>query len=325
MVHCHMPMSGVVARLAAKDVQKRTGRKIPVLYTAHGFHFCSGEALKNWIYYPIERYLARYTDRLIVINQEDYKRASKFPTRGTVEYVPGVGVNVNLAENMASNASKADVRKVLCQNDVADVWEVLHENGVKISERIAKKTPDTKVLVAIGELNENKNHCLLLEMMSELKDLDLMCVICGTGNQMESLEQQIEERQLQGRVILAGYVNDVTQVLQSADCFVLPSKREGLPVVVMEAMAQGLPVIACEIRGVTDLIEHTKGGYLVKRNDAVDFAVKVRRLFTEKEGKSAVPREIRRQQMGEWNRKRVQAFSKEVVEQRMREIYQSLE
>ena len=78
LIHCHMPMSGVVARRAAWQVRKRTGREVPVLYTAHGFHFCHGVPWKNWLYYPIERHYARYTDRLILINEEDYRRGCHF-------------------------------------------------------------------------------------------------------------------------------------------------------------------------------------------------------------------------------------------------------
>lgn len=99
-----------------------------------------------------------------------------------------------------------------------------------------------------------------------------------------------------------------------ADCFVLPSYQEGLPVAVMEAMAAGLPVIASDIRGVNDLIEHTKGGYLVQGFDPEDYAVKIRRMFTEKDAESAVPRDVRRNLMGEWNKKRVKQFSTQVVD-----------
>ena len=84
LVHCHMPLSAVVTRLAAQKVRRQTGKHIPVLYTAHGLHFYSGAPLQNWIYYPIERYLAKYTDRLILINQEDYQRGLHFPIRGKV-------------------------------------------------------------------------------------------------------------------------------------------------------------------------------------------------------------------------------------------------
>ena len=301
LIHCHMPMSAVVGRLAANAVRKKTGRKVPVLYTAHGFHFYSGAPWKNWLYYPVERYLARYTDRLIVINGEDYERAGHFPIRGKVVYVPGVGAKLQSAGKKKDSVWKRDLRQ---------------EFGL---------SEDTKLLVSVGELSARKNNSLVVRAMAEVKDLDLVYIVCGSGDREESLRQQVQDLQLERKVFFAGYVNEVSEVLCQADAFVLPSYQEGLPVAVMEAMTCGLPVIASDIRGVRDLIEHGKGGYLVQGFDPVDYAVKIRRLFTEKQGEKAIPRAQRRQQMGEWNKKRVQAFSLEVVATKMREIYQEIE
>lgn len=306
LVHCHMPMSGVVTRLAAEKVRKESKRNVPVLYTAHGFHFFKGAPLKNWIYYPVERYLARYTDRLILINDEDYKRGQKFPIRGKVEYVPGIGIK--LPENNQIHNIDTDAK-------ISYIYNII---GKKV-------TSDTKVLVSIGELSKRKNHILLIEMMAELMDLNIICIIGGSGSEETSLLKKIQELHLEEKVFLAGYINDVPSLLAISDCFVLPSFQEGLPVVVMEAMAAGLPVIAGRIRGVTDLIEHTKGGYLVQDFEPENFAVKVRRMFTEKDKKSAIPRDIRREQMGRWNMERVKKFSRDVVEKRMWDIYNSVQ
>ena len=73
LVHCHTPVGGVIGRIAAKKA------KVPcTIYTAHGFHFYKGAPVKNWVmYYPIEKWLSRYTNVLITINKEDYERASK--------------------------------------------------------------------------------------------------------------------------------------------------------------------------------------------------------------------------------------------------------
>ncbi len=307
LVHCHMPLSAAVARMAARKVQKQTGRQVPILYTAHGLHFYTGAPLRNWVYYPIERYLARFTDRLILINQEDYRRGRKFPIRGRVEYVPGVGIPL-------------EGYRPVCLREPVEAGDSMDRpvTGKLIGREIL---PETKILVTIGELSRNKNHRLLVEMMAELKDLDLILLIGGTGAEEEVLRKMIREKGLEDRVILPGYIYDVRGVLEEADCYVLPSYREGLPVAIMEAMAAGLPVVAADIRGVTDLIEHGRGGYLVRNMDPSDFAVKVRRLFTEKTGRSAVPRHIRRFQMGQWNQERIRQFSREIVDQKMREIY----
>ena len=90
IIHTHTPVGSVVTRLAARRARSRGTR---VIYTAHGFHFFTGAPLLNWlIYYPVERLMARYTDTLITINDEDYKRAKRtFKT--DVRYVPGVGVD----------------------------------------------------------------------------------------------------------------------------------------------------------------------------------------------------------------------------------------
>ncbi|MDD7403592.1 MAG: glycosyltransferase family 4 protein [Butyribacter sp.] len=305
MIHCHMPLSGVLTRLAAEKVRKQTGRNVPVLYTAHGFHFFAGAPLQNWLYYPVERYLSRYTDRLILINEEDYARGKKFPVRGTVEHIPGVGIPLEGYKPVEDKTGKARpyIEQLI---------------GRTLSE-------ETRVLVTIGELSKEKNHSLLIEMMEELKDLNLICIIGGTGEEEASLQAMIKEKGLEKKVYLPGYVKQVPAILGEADCFVFPSSREGLPVAMMEAMAAGLPVVAGNIRGVTDLLEHGKGGYLVNSFESVDYAVKVRRLFTEKYGKSAVPRVQRRLQMGQWNQQRVKLFSREVVGPKMQKIYESLE
>ena len=75
IIHCHTPMGGVVTRIAAKKT-RINGTKI--IYTAHGFHFYKGAPLLNWmLFYPIEKYLSKYTDTLITINKEDYELAKR--------------------------------------------------------------------------------------------------------------------------------------------------------------------------------------------------------------------------------------------------------
>ena len=307
LIHCHMPMSGVLARKAAAKVYKETGRKVPIIYTAHGFHFFMGAPLRNWLYYPIERHMARYTDRLITINDEDYKRAQTFPLRGSAEKISGVGINPKKFKDYQIND-----------------WSGSQINIHDGAEDIRKKYgigKDYKILISVGELASGKNNMTVIEAMNELRDLKIVYIICGEGVMREKLELRTKELGLADRVFFAGYVNNTAELLEQCDCFIFPSKREGLPVAMMEAMAVGLPVIASHIRGVDDLIEHTKGGYLVNGFDPVDYAVKVRRMFTEKDGKSAVPRDERRKQMGLWNRERIKKFSIEVVDKQMRKIY----
>ncbi len=309
LIHCHMPMSAVVTRIAAQSVRRKSGRQTPVLYTAHGFHFYEGAPLKNWLYYPVERILARYTDRLILINDEDYARAQKFPVRGIVEHTMGIGMKLE---------KFADYEK--------QQWEECEpvQSGIILREKLQISSQD-RIMMSVGELTKRKNNITMIEAMTELKDVPVVYVICGTGPMEQKLRVRVQELGLERRVFFAGYVTEVPALLKQADCFVFPSFQEGLPVAVMEAMAVGLPVIASRIRGITDLIEHTQGGYLVQGHDPVDYAVKVRRMFTERESKSSMPRGQRRELMGRWNRQQIQKFALPVVEKKMREIYQSIE
>lgn len=107
VIHCHTPVGGVAARLAARALHRRG--LVRVIYTAHGFHFYKGAPLVNWlVFYPVEKWLSRLTDVLITINEEDYRLASrKFVRRkkdaltGAVRGLPEVikidGVGVDLS------------------------------------------------------------------------------------------------------------------------------------------------------------------------------------------------------------------------------------
>ena len=93
LIHCHTAMGAVVSRLAARKA--RAEGKCKVLYTAHGFHFFKGSPKRYWImYYPMEKYLSRYTDAIITINQEDYDLVNTHKFRNGATYkIPGIGIN----------------------------------------------------------------------------------------------------------------------------------------------------------------------------------------------------------------------------------------
>lgn len=287
LIHCHMPMTGVLTRKAAEKVRRMTGRKVPVLYTAHGFHFFKGAPVGNWMYYFAEKYYARYTDRLILINQEDFESASKFKVRGKVEYIPGIGMKPlpELTENF----------------DLREKYNI---------------PADDKVVVSVGELTPRKNHEVMIKAMDQFRPQPLTYIICGTGPLEAELQKMVAEMHLQKKVIFAGYCEAVSDVLRQADFFAFPSKQEGLPVAMMEAMQAGLPVIGLDIRGNRDLICDGEGGFLFSE-DIVEDYVKALHYFLK------YPQEAKR--MGQWNRERVKNFSIEPVDKRMRCIYADVE
>lgn len=289
LIHCHMPMTGVVTRMAAQSLRKHskntTTKNTPILYTAHGFHFCKGAPLKNWIYYIPERFLARYTDVLITMNEEDYARAKGFPVRGQVKKISGAGISLKNrpCRDFASAGNNTDT-------------------GNHIPFR----------LISVGELNANKNHLAVLQALTQFCETQIHYTIYGEGCAREELEDYIRKHNLTGMVTLAGYCDKIPEKLAEADAFLLPSKREGLPFALMEAMVAGLPVIAQPIRGCRDLIEHEKGGFLVTEKY---FADTIRQLMLSQSHCAM---------MGAWNREKIKDFSLEHVEQQMRAIYSEI-
>lgn len=286
LVHCHTPMGGVLARLAAHATN--TG---PVIYTAHGFHFYKGAPLLNWlIYYPVERWLSRYTDIQITINHEDFMRAKHFKA-GRVVRIHGVGIDLD-------------------QEDQSVRGEKRLELGIK---------PEEVLLLTAGELNKNKNQQMVLNALEKLNEktkIPFVYAACGKGDCLEALQRKTSELKLESRVRFLGYRQDFRKLLKAADIFLMPSYREGLPTVVMEAMSAGLPVIGTDIRGNRDLISHGKTGYLVKVNDAETMAEYLRELMEKKE---------QRITMGEKAREAVQPYGKNQVAREMEKIYRSLE
>lgn len=111
------------------------------------------------------------------------------------------------------------------------------------------------MILSVGEVNKNKNHKVGIEALAKLRDKNTYYVICGRGPLMEAHKELAQSLGVGDRVILTGYRTDVADFYKMADVFLFPSFREGLPVAVMEAMANGLPVVATRIRGSSDLVQ----------------------------------------------------------------------
>lgn len=241
MIHTHTPMGSVVTRLAARDARKNGTR---VIYTAHGFHFFKGAPIANWlIYYPIEKFMARHTDTLITINDEDFERATaKFKT--DVQYVPGVGVDPKRFEPRLTKKQRNDLRASL---------------GIKA---------DDFVMIYPAELNKNKNQVMLINTMELIvKEYPSTRLLLAGKDSLNGLHAKIiEQKGLSDNVILLGYRSDIPQLLMASDLSVSSSYREGLPVHIMEAMMAGLPVVTTPCRGARSLVRE-QSDMIVNFND----------------------------------------------------------
>jgi len=250
LIHCHTPIGGALTRLAARHF-RNSGTK--VIYTAHGFHFFKGAPIFNWfLYYPVERILARYTDALVLINKEDYNRAKKFSSEH-VEYVRGIGIDLQKIRNL------------------------------KIDRKLKRKEigieANTFFILSVGEINKNKNHEIIIRALAKMNNPNIKYAICGQGPMENHLRNLAEKLDVSERILFLGYRYDIVELCLAADLFAFPSYREGLSVSLMEAMAAGLPVVCSKIRGNCDLIEDGMGGYLFDPDDVNEAVTKIEQIM----------------------------------------------
>lgn len=282
VVHTHTPVASVCVRLACRKM-----KNVKVIYTAHGFHFFKGAPLVNWLaYYPIERYLAKYTDVLITINREDYERAKGSFRAGKVIYIPGVGL------------------------DTQGFNEVIVDKPSKRKEIGVPE--DAIVILSVGELNKNKNHETVIRAVARLNNPAIYYVICGQGLLENDLRNLSKELGQEDRVKLLGYRRDIAEICKVVDIFAFPSLREGLPVALMEAIASGLPIVCSKIRGNLDLNHDEKGGYLVNPKDVEGFAQAINFLASD---------EALRKRIGLSNLELIRNFDSRHVNARIKQIY----
>ncbi len=288
IIHCHTPLGGVLGRLAARKARKN-GTK--VIYTAHGFHFCEGTPLMNWlIYYPIEKGLARLTDCLITINEEDYAMAvrNKFSAK-RIERVHGVGVNTE----------RYKPANILGQIDLRSQY------GYESNDFL---------MFYAAEFNRNKNHKLLIHALALMKEeaISTKLLLAGVGPLLEECRQLAFQLEVENMVQFLGYRDDIAQILPMCDVAVSSSIREGLPVNIMEAMACALPIVATRNRGHKELIEDQVNGFVVHPDNVYMFAERLLKLKRSKD---------LRQAMGLENLRRVRSYSLTEVGQELRDIY----
>lgn len=141
--------------------------------------------------------------------------------------------------------------------DINALRTVVIPNGITLSGAGSGRPPQRHqptVFISVGRLTALKNHGALIQAFARLENPDTLLWLVGEGEMRQTLEQQVRELELEQRVTLWGLRDDTRHLMSLADCFVLPSKWEGLPMVVLEAADQGLPVIATPVGALPELL-----------------------------------------------------------------------
>lgn len=252
-IHVHSPIGSVLGRIAAKT------ERVPVVYTAHGFHFFKGGPLKNWLFLPVEVVLMFFTDHLIVINHEDQAISKMMPIKN-VTYIPSIGSNVEHALNV-SDAEKMN-------------------NRLKVRSELGISNEDY-VILNVGELSVRKNQKAIIEAVSELKNnQNIKILLAGVTNDIETYENFVERQNMQGKVYFLGYRTDLHELHNAADLMVMPSLREGFGMGGFDALVDGLYMIGSKNTGMADYIKNDSLGLLVSPTNVHDIKDAIYMAYT---------------------------------------------
>ena len=243
VVNCHSSKAGMVGRAAARWAG------VPAIFTAHGWAFTDGVSEgQRRLYVQAERFVARWTRRIICVSEYDRQLALKY----------GVGKPTQL---------------------------VTINNGMPVLDEGYRARPGTGHpvrLIMVARFSEPKDHILLLQALAGLQNkLDYEVLFAGEGELLPQVRGIAEKLGLSTRVKFLGTRTDVPELLAKAHAFVLISKWEGFPLTILEAMRAGLPVVSSDVGGSREAVLDGETGFLVPRGDEESLRDRLRQLIVD--------------------------------------------
>jgi glycosyltransferase involved in cell wall biosynthesis len=191
----------------------------------------------------------------------------------------------------------------------------LHEQNPKMPFKIED---EDRILMTVGRLHEQKGHCYLIQAVSKVRKEfpKVKLLVTGEGEEENNLKKLVKSLDLTNKVIFAGLSSDIEGILPIAELFILPSLWEGLPNVLLEAMAAGKPVVATKVGGIPEIVVHGETGILVPPRDTDALAIAIIDLLQNK---------LKAKNMGEAGRIRAgKRFSIYKMIEKTENLYQEL-
>ena len=260
IVHTHTTKAGILGRIAAYI------SGVPVII--HGLHGSTFQAfnsgLLNWLLFLFERLTDRFTDAYISVSGVLSK---KYIEKG-----------IGKKENYHTVYSGMELSKFYHARDKINYKEKYEELGINEEDFLIGN---------VARLETRKGHQFLLDafknVIEEQKDSYVKLLIIGEGNKRKYLENYVKELNLGDKVIFTGYREDVEELMALMDIFVLTSLREGLPRVLVQAAAVGMPSVAFNVDGVSEIIKDNYNGFLVKAKDLEQLENRIMKYMNNKE------------------------------------------
>lgn len=251
IVHCHSSKAGLIARIAARlaSVDK-------IIYTAHGFVFNEPmKKIKKFIYTLIEYIGGKFGKTVIAVSKKDYQCALdyKLCKKSNLYYIPNAIEEVEI-------------------------------NSLKPSETMKKElginTPSF-VIGTVSNFYETKGHIYLVNALKRLYEqgYNFKTIFAGEGPTLENIK---EECKGYNNFVFLGYRKDNLDIMNSFDLFVLPSVKEGMPYVILEAMSLGKPILCTKVGALTDMITQKENGLIVNPGDTNELYCMIKEILDDK-------------------------------------------
>ena len=262
IVHTHITKTGILGRLAARIVG------VPIIICGlHGSAFQAFDSkLLNWALIFFEKLTGRFTDAYISVSEllsERYKEE-------------GIGVQAKYF----TVHSGMELDKFFNIREKVNRKRKLAELGINLE-------PEHFIIGNVGRLEKVKGHKFLIEafkkVQKERKDCLLKLIIIGEGEEKENLIKYVKKLELEDNIIFTGYRKDIEELMAIMDIFVLSSLREGLPRVLVQAAAVGVPSIAFNVDGVPEIVKDGYNGFLVKPKDVNQLANRIIKYIDNRE------------------------------------------
>jgi len=250
IIHLNSSKAGVIGSLAKlfNNLTIWQFNNLNIIYTVHGWVF--NEPLNKYkkeIYFWSEKITARWKNKIIVLSKEDEKDALNELglDKDKINFIP-LGI---VKENFLDKKSAREF----------------------IEKKAGYKMDQVKLFVTVANLFPTKGLDILIEAVNQNKtELNgkAKFVIIGEGPERSHLTTQIKKNNLEELILLVGSAPDASRYLSAFDFFVLPSRKEGLPYTILEALQAKIPIIATAVGGVPSLIKNKDNGLLVLPNNS---------------------------------------------------------
>jgi len=288
IVHTHTSKPGILGRWAAKMAG------VPIIvHTPHGHVFYGHFGpLASRFFLLVERYTAFITDRMVALSEGERNDYIAFSVSNP-DMIVTIHSGVEIDRYMTAEVDIEDKKRSLGLN------------------------PKGLVVGTVGWLLPIKGPMHLLNAMARVwqSHPETSLVFVGKGDLEKELREEALRMEASGRVSFLGWRDDIPEIMQILDIFVLPSLNEGMGRVLVEAMAAAKPVVASRVGGIPDLVKHGQNGFLVGPGDIEGLSLAIRKLLIDKK---------MRDKMGMKGRTMAQSFGVEKMVEKIDALYSSL-